>query len=54
MEYIGALRIAQRKKNPSDKMYFQLIAEYMIEAQKDYYPMFQIDLPKKNNELERQ
>lgn len=53
MEYIGALQAAQKSKNPSDKAFFQLIAECEIEAQKDYCRMFRIELPKKNKEQER-
>ncbi|MDR1699772.1 MAG: Fic family protein [Lachnoclostridium sp.] len=52
MEYIGALQAAQKNKNPSDKAFFQLIAECEIEAQKDYCRMFRIDLPKKDGTLE--
>jgi len=45
MEYIGALQASQKSKNPSDKSFFQLIAECEIEAQKDYCRMFRIELP---------
>lgn len=48
MEYISALQEAQKSNNPSDKAFFQLIAECEIEAQKDYCRMFRIELPKKN------
>jgi hypothetical protein len=50
MEYIGALQMAQRSEDPSDKAFFQLIAECEIEAQRDYCRMFRIELPKKNND----
>ena len=43
-EYITALQIAQREKNPSDKEFAKLIAECEIEAQKDYCRMFRIKL----------
>lgn len=46
-EYISALRIAQRENTPSDKEFLRLIAECEIEAQKDYFRMFRIPLPKK-------
>ncbi len=46
-EYISALRIAQRENAPSDKEFLRLIAECEIEAQKDYFRMFRIPLPKK-------
>jgi len=46
IEYINALHLAQKSKNPSDKAFFQLIAECEIEAQKDYCRMFRIDLQK--------
>ncbi|MDR1292395.1 MAG: Fic family protein, partial [Clostridiales Family XIII bacterium] len=52
-EYIGALIVAQRDKNPSDTGFFRLIAECEIEAQKDYCRMFRIELPKKNKARER-
>ena len=42
MEYIDALHAAQKSKNPSDKAFFQLIAECEIESQKDYCRMFRI------------
>lgn len=45
MEYIAALHEAQRSRNPSDKAFFQLIAECEIESQKDYCRMFRIDIP---------
>ena len=42
MEYINALKAAQREKNPSDKSFIQFIAECEIEAQKDFCRMFHI------------
>jgi Fic family protein len=45
MAYIDALQAAQRRKNPSDKAFFQLIAECEVEAQKDYCRMFRLELP---------
>jgi len=53
IEYISALQAAQKSKNPSDKAFFQLIAECEIEAQKDYCRMFRIELPKKSKAQER-
>lgn len=44
-EYINALVAAQRSENPSDKAFFQLVAECEIESQKDYCRMFRIELP---------
>lgn len=46
-DYIVALQQAQRKRNPSDKAFFQLIEECEIESQKDYCRMFRIDLQTK-------
>jgi hypothetical protein len=46
LEYINALRAAQQKKNPSDESFIRLIAECVIEAQRDYYRMFRIEPPK--------
>jgi Fic family protein len=53
MEYIGALQAAQRSGNPSDKAFFQLIAECEVEAQKNYCRMFRIEQPKKPKGRER-
>jgi hypothetical protein len=52
MEDIGALHAAQKSKNPSDRTFFQLIAECELEAQKDYCRMFRIEQPKKNKKNE--
>ncbi|MCL1875204.1 MAG: Fic family protein [Synergistaceae bacterium] len=43
LEYINALKAAQRDKNPSDNAFFNLIAQCEIEAQKDYCRMFRIE-----------
>lgn len=43
-EYISALRMAQRAKNPSDRDFNILIANCEIEAQKEYCRMFDIKL----------
>ena len=48
IEYIEALRAAQRIKNPSDKAFVELIAECEIESLKDYRRMFRIELPISN------
>jgi Fic family protein len=45
-EYIEALRIAQREKEPSDVPFIELIANCEIESQKEYCRMFH--LPIKN------
>ena len=45
LEYINALRAAQRENNPSDDAFNRLIAECEIEAQKDYCRMFHIVSP---------
>jgi len=41
-EYIGALMVSQRKENPSDDLFHELIAECELEAQRDYLRMFGI------------
>jgi Fic family protein len=46
-EYISALKVAQREKNPSDEAFMCFIAECEIEAQKDFCRMLHIQLPKK-------
>ena len=46
LDYINALKAAQRDKNPSDEAFVKLIAECEIEAQKDYCRMFHIELSK--------
>ena len=46
LEYINALKAAQRAQNPSDEAFIQLIAECEIEAQRDYCRMFHIEPPK--------
>ena len=48
LEYINALKAAQRDKNPSDESFIGMIAECVIEAQKDYCLMFGITLPKRD------
>ena len=48
LEYINALKAAQRDKNPSDESFIGMIAECVIEAQKDYCRMFGITLPKRD------
>ena len=45
LEYINALRAAQRDKNPSDESFLRLIAEVEIEAQRDFCRMFSIKPP---------
>jgi Fic family protein len=52
-EYIEALQMAQRGPNPSDDLFFKLIAECEIESQKDYARMFRIELPKPQRGRER-
>ena len=47
VEYIDALRMAQKSNNPSDKDFFQLIAECEIESLKDFCRMFRIEFPLK-------
>ena len=41
-DYINALRIAQRDKDPSDESFNELIAECEIEAQKEFCRLFHI------------
>jgi transcriptional regulator with XRE-family HTH domain/fido (protein-threonine AMPylation protein) len=52
-EYIDALIMAQRSKNPDDEAFSRLIAECELEAQKDYCRMFRIEPPKKSKVRER-
>lgn len=40
LEYINALKAAQRDTNPSDEAFIRLIAECEVEAQKDFCRMF--------------
>ena len=47
-EYITALQAAQRENNPSDEAFVKLIAECVIEAQRDYCRMFHIKLPERS------
>ena len=42
LEYINALKAAQRDKSPDDTAFIKLIAECELEAQKDYCRMFRI------------
>ena len=53
MEYISALRIAQKAKNPSDRAFNELIAECVLESQRDYCRMFRIDIPQNEHSSER-
>jgi Fic family protein len=41
-DYIEALRIAQRREDPSDKAFNELIANCEIESQKDYCRLFHL------------
>lgn len=50
LEYINALKAAQRDINPNDEAFIRLIAECEIEAQKDYCRMFHIKPPEKGGE----
>jgi Fic family protein len=45
LDYINALKTAQREKNASDEDFVRLIAECVLEAQHDYCRMFHIALP---------
>ena len=49
LDYINALKVAQRDKNPSDAAFLQLIAECEVEAQRDYCRMFRIKPLEKDN-----
>jgi Uncharacterized conserved protein len=49
LDYINALKAAQRDKTPSDAAFVKLIAECVIEAQRDYCRMFRIKLPEKDS-----
>ncbi len=46
-DYMQALQAAQRKSKPSDEAFVRLIAECEVEAQKDYFRMFRMPIPKK-------
>lgn len=46
LEYIHALQAAQRAHAPSDELFVRLICECELEAQKDYFRMFRIPLPR--------
>ena len=48
LNYINALKAAQREKNPSDEAFIRLVAECELEAQKDFCRMFRIKLPSKD------
>jgi len=50
-EYIQSLQAAQRKENPSDMAFVQLIAECVKEAQRDYCRMFRIALPEQQKDV---
>ncbi len=50
-EYMQALQAAQKKSKPSDEAFVRLIAECEIEAQKDYFRMFRMPIPKKKSKL---
>ena len=50
VEYIQALKAAQREGNPSDEKSNALIAECVREAQRDYCHMFRIQTPKRDLE----
>ncbi|MDR1581354.1 MAG: Fic family protein [Synergistaceae bacterium] len=45
VDYINALKAAQRERDPGDEAFIQLIAEREIEAQRDYCRMFGIKPP---------
>ena len=50
LEYIHALQMAQREKNPSDEAFIKLVAECELEAQKDYCRMLHIKPPEKDDQ----
>ena len=45
LDYINALKEAQRDTNPSDEKFVRLIAECVLETQRDYCRMFHIASP---------
>jgi len=49
LEYINALKVAQRHENPTDENFLCFIAECAIEAQRDYCRMFHIKPPTKDD-----
>jgi hypothetical protein len=46
-DYMQALQAAQRESQPSDEAFVRLIAECEIEAEKDYFRLFHMQIPKK-------
>jgi Fic family protein len=52
-EYLDALRMAQRKDNPSDNLFNKLIAECVYETQKDYCRMFEIPVRDTSDRADR-
>ncbi len=51
-DYMQALQAAQRKSKPSDEAFVRLIAECELEAQKDYFRMFGMPIPKKQRSVD--
>ena len=49
LDYINALKAAQREKNPSDEAFVKMIADCVLEAQKDYCRMLRIAPPQRAN-----
>ena len=47
LDYMQALQAAQRENHPSDEAFVRLIAECEIEAEKDYFRLFHMQIPKK-------
>ena len=50
VDYINDLRIAQREKNPSDKEFNSLIAECVLESERDYARMLKINLSRNDKD----
>jgi len=51
LDYINALKAAQRGKGPSDEAFIKLIVECELEAQRDYCRMFHIEPPDKKKPI---
>lgn len=49
-DYMQTLQAAQREDHPSDEAFVRLIAECEIEAEKDYFRLFRMPIPKKIKE----
>ena len=49
-DYIQALQISQRDKNPTTQPFVKLIAECELESQRDYFRLIKMPFPKYSGE----